>query len=257
MLFELNKNKTKGEKLKRKSFKDLEMDEVHHLQEIIATNPETLGEEFLIIQKEYHGFDDTNERLDLLALDKNKNLVVIENKLDDSGKDVTWQIIKYASYVSTFTTDDIIKVFQEYLDKNDIEENAEEKLKEFYEIEKIEELILNDGNTSQRLILVAGNFRKEITSSVLWLMNYGLNIQCIKATPYESEEKVFLDMQQIIPVKDVEDFTIKISEKEKKNEKVKRDLNKVYFEDDLLLNSNENVKKWYSNLWNYIYEKKY
>jgi RecB family endonuclease NucS len=51
----------------------------------------------LIIQKEFDGFNDTKERLDLLALDKQGNLVIIENKLDDSGKDVTWQVIKYAS----------------------------------------------------------------------------------------------------------------------------------------------------------------
>lgn len=39
------------------------------------------GEELLIIQKEFDGFDDTRERLDLLALDKDGNLVIIENKL--------------------------------------------------------------------------------------------------------------------------------------------------------------------------------
>jgi len=42
----------------------------------------------LVIQKEFDGFNETNERLDLLALDKQGNIVVIENKLDDSGKDV-------------------------------------------------------------------------------------------------------------------------------------------------------------------------
>jgi RecB family endonuclease NucS len=41
----------------------------------------------LIIQKEFAGFGDTKERLDLLALDKKGKLVVIENKLDDSGRD--------------------------------------------------------------------------------------------------------------------------------------------------------------------------
>lgn len=37
------------------------------------------------------GFDDTRERLDLLAIDKVGNLVIIENKLDDSGRDVVRQ----------------------------------------------------------------------------------------------------------------------------------------------------------------------
>jgi len=38
----------------------------------------------LIIQKEFDGFNDTRERLDLLALDKEGNIVIIENKLDDT-----------------------------------------------------------------------------------------------------------------------------------------------------------------------------
>lgn len=43
-------------------------------------------EELLIIQKEFDGFEDTRERLDLLALDKEGRLVLIENKLDDTGR---------------------------------------------------------------------------------------------------------------------------------------------------------------------------
>jgi hypothetical protein len=45
--------------------------------------PLVLGGELLVIQKEFAGFSDTQERLDLLALDKEGSLVVIENKLDD------------------------------------------------------------------------------------------------------------------------------------------------------------------------------
>ena len=65
--------------------------------------PEALGEELLIIQKEFDGFADTRERLDLLALDKDGRLVVIENKLDDSGRDVVWQALKYVAYCSNLT----------------------------------------------------------------------------------------------------------------------------------------------------------
>ena len=42
-------------------------------------------------------------------MDKSGNLVIIENKLDDSGKDVTWQSLKYASYCSGLTKENIIK----------------------------------------------------------------------------------------------------------------------------------------------------
>lgn len=55
-------------------------------------NKRTIGfrRRVLVIQKEFDGFSDTRERSDLLALDKDGDLVVIENKLDDSGNDVTW-----------------------------------------------------------------------------------------------------------------------------------------------------------------------
>ena len=69
--------------------------------------PAILGEELLIITSEYDRFDKTNERLDLLALDKDGNLVVIELKRDDSGKNVDLQAIKYAAYCSTLRLADI------------------------------------------------------------------------------------------------------------------------------------------------------
>ena len=72
----------------KRSFSDLKLTERKHLQEWIAAEPSALGEDLLIIQKEFDGFSETKERLDLLALDKQGRLVVIENKLDDSGNTV-------------------------------------------------------------------------------------------------------------------------------------------------------------------------
>jgi uncharacterized protein DUF4268 len=169
-----------------------------------------LGEELLIIQKEFSGFSDTKERLDLLALDKLGNIVVIENKLDDSGKDVTWQTIKYASYCAGLTKQEIIKIYQEYLGHK---EDAEEKLSEFFDGKEIDEIILNGGLNTQRLIMIAANFRKEVTSPVLWLLNYKIRIQCFKVTPYSLDDQLFLNVEQILPTKDTEEYTIGIANK--------------------------------------------
>ena len=97
-MFLIDQNKNRIDKIQQKSFSELGFKERENLQEWIASNPDFFGEEILIIQKEFDGFNDTKERLDLLALDKTGNIVVIENKLDDSGRDVTWQVLKYASY---------------------------------------------------------------------------------------------------------------------------------------------------------------
>lgn len=211
-MYQIDKEKNRIIKISKKSFSELGFKEREHLQEWIAYNPNVFGKELLIIQKEFANFDDTNERLDLLALDKNGNLVIIENKLDDSGKDVTWQALKYASYCSGLTKENIVKIYQEYLDKYYKDENAIENLVDFFDGQDYEEIMLNNG-FSQRIILVASNFRKEVTSTVLWLMNYKLKIQCFRATPYQFNEQLFINFEQIIPTKDAEDYMIGMAEK--------------------------------------------
>ena len=102
-MFTVNHQTNRISPVKVKSFSELGVTERNHLQEWLAHQPDCLGEELLIIQKEFDGFDDTRERLDLLALDKDGNLVIIENKLDDRGRDVVWQALKHASYSASLT----------------------------------------------------------------------------------------------------------------------------------------------------------
>lgn len=210
-MYIIDKSKNRIEKIESTTFKQLGFKEREHLQEWIANNPSCLNEDLLIIQKEFDGFNDTYERLDLLALDKQGNLVIIENKLDDTGKDVTWQVLKYASYCATLNSSQIITIFTQYLSKIGNTQSAEEVLEEFLETEDFREK-LNIGN-SQRIMMIAGEFRKEVTSSVLWLLNYGLRVQCFKATPYKLQEQLFLNMEQIIPIKEAEDFVISMANK--------------------------------------------
>jgi len=211
-MYLINKENNRIEKLDQISFSELGFREREHLQEWIAKVPSVFGEELLIIQKEFSGFTDTNERLDLLALDKNGDLVIIENKLDDAGRDVTWQALKYASYCSRLSKENIRSLFQEYLDKYHNGSDAKEILTEFLESKEYAELNLNKG-ISQRLILVAARFRKEVTSTVLWLLNYKLRIQCFRATPYVLADQLFLNLEQIIPTQDAEEFMIGMAEK--------------------------------------------
>ncbi len=211
-MYLINRSENRISKIEKKTFSELEFRERDHLQEWIANSPEILGEDLLIIQKEFDGFNDTRERLDLLALDKQKNLVVIENKLDDTGRDVTWQVLKYASYCSTLTTEQIRKIYQDYLFKQGKGESAEQNLLDFYGVSDIAELSLNSGQT-QRIMLIAGDFRKEVTSTVLWLLSYKLRIQCFKVIPYQFGEQLLLNLEQIIPIKEAEDYVISMSEK--------------------------------------------
>ena len=116
-MFIVNSTDKTTSEVKEISFREIGLRERSDLQEWIANNPIILGEELLIIQKEFDGFNDTNERLDLLALDKNGNLVVIENKLDDSGRNVVWQSLKYAGYCSSLKKEDIKETISKITDE--------------------------------------------------------------------------------------------------------------------------------------------
>ena len=211
-MYKIDKQNNNITKLEQRLFSDLGFKERENLQEWIAKNPDVLGEDLLIIQKEYDGFNNTNERLDLLALDKDANLVIIENKLDDSGRDVVWQALKYTSYCSTLTTKQIIKIYQDYLNQYEHNEDATTMILDFLEIDE-ENLILNKDD--QRIVFIANNYRREVTSTVIWLLDHNIQVQCFKATPYSMNEEIFLQIEQIIPLPETKEFMIDAKEKEK------------------------------------------
>lgn len=216
-MFTVNHQTNRISPVKKKRFSELGLAERRHLQEWLAHQPDALGEELLIIQKEFDGFDDTRERLDLLGLDKDGNLVIIENKLDDSGRDVVWQVLKYASYCASLTKGQIVEIYQQYLNRyepvtGEIDllnqpVSAVSRICEFLDAPDLDEAKMNLGN-SQRLMLVAANFRKEVTSTALWLLGQGISIQCFKVNSYALGDQILINIDQIIPTPEAKELMI-------------------------------------------------
>lgn len=221
-MYKIHTTANRIQPLETKRFSELGFSERKHLQEWLANHPQALtsedGEELLIIQKEFDGFDDTRERLDLLAIDKQGNLVLIENKLDDSGRDVVWQALKYASYCANLKKQQVVEIFQRYLDEqarenNTEPDNAQTLLLDFLGVDDLQSAQINTLK-SQRLILVAAKYRKEVTNTVLWLSQFGIDCRCFKVTLYQAEDELFLNVEQIIPTPEASDFMISMMAKE-------------------------------------------
>jgi hypothetical protein len=219
-MFRVNRGENTIRRLEERRFSDLGIREREHLQEWLAGMPEALGEELLIIQKEFDQFDETRERLDLLALDKAGNLVVIENKLDDSGRDVLWQAVKYAAYCSNFSKAQIVDIYQSYLDRYAGGGNAATLLCEFMDAEDLAELELNHGS-GQRIIFIAAKFRREVTATVLWMRSHNIDARCFRILPYTHGDELFVDLQQIIPTPEAAQFMIGMATKEIEEKTVK------------------------------------
>ena len=145
----------------------------------------------------------------LLAIDKQGNLVVIENKLDDSGRDVVWQCLKYASYCSTLSKAQVADIFGRYLERTGSAADPRQLICDFLGEDAFEDVSLNPGN-DQRLIMVAAQFRKEVTSTVLWLLKHGVFVKCFRATPFQDGDAIFLNMEQVIPLPEAEPVSLPV-----------------------------------------------
>jgi hypothetical protein len=169
------------------------------VQEWIAGSPEILDEELLVIAKELEL--PSRIRMDLLAVDKKANLVIIELKRDASGSAVDWQAITYASYCSTFTTEQIFTFHAEYL-QSSVEE-AQSRIEQFIDEEPSG---LNQGQ-SQRIFLVAREFHSDVASAGLWLRDFGVDITCIRLRAYEdSDGDLSINPEIIIPLPEARDY---------------------------------------------------
>lgn len=201
-------------------FSDFNFKERYDIQEWVESTPSILGEDLLIISKDLTFFNDTKERPDLIALDKNGNIVIIELKRDDSGFSMEWQAIKYASYLSKFKTTDILNLYEKYLThyKSDVEINPstlKQKILEFIDEDTFDEI-----NKSQRLILVSHRFAKEVISAVNWLIEkYSIGIQCVQLIPFYDKDKDshYIQASTILPVVGIEGLLIGASNKNYSN----------------------------------------
>ena len=207
-LFRVDPDTKESLRVAEVDFSQLGLQERQDIQEWIVANPEILGDDLLIIAKEFSDFDRTSERLDLLAIDRDGKLVIIELKRDHSGVDAHWQAIKYASYLRHATHEDILRMLANYERVSDGE--AEEKLMEHLGIGSLENL-----NDDQRIILASHRFAPEVTSAVLWLNDKAQVenlITCVQLVPYQDTDVLYVQTNTIIPVVGTERYSIQIGE---------------------------------------------
>ena len=211
-LFRINPDSQVSERIKEVDFAQLGLRERRDIQEWIAANPSILGEDLLIVGKEFSRFDLTNERLDLLAVDLDGKLVVIELKRDDTGADAHWQAIKYASYLRRAPAEEIVNMLAEH--KGVSQEDATNLLLQHLGVDDLNAL-LNALNNDQRIILASHRFAREVTSAALWLNSKAPGedlITCVTLTPYRDSDtdSLYIQATTIIPVPGEEGYVVSI-----------------------------------------------
>ncbi len=221
MLFVVSEDLNNIEKIESQSFVSLKVWERTHIQEWIRKHPDILGEDLLIVNMEFDRFEGSRDRLDLLALDRRGNLVVVELKRDSFAGHADLQSIRYAAMISTMTVEQLLERYVDYHKKVTGEEVSQEQLRstinDFVTLEDFEEL-----SSRPRIILCSEDFSQEITTTVLWLRGFDLDISCVRLTPYRSEGKIILVPEKIIPLRESEQYITRVQEKEEQRQESKR-----------------------------------
>lgn len=208
-LYRLTQDKL--EQLPLTSFESEGIRERSDLQRIIRDQPDVLEEGLLIVSEEFSNWEDSYLRIDLLGIGSDARLVVIELKRDERGGVMELQAIRYAAMVSNITLEQLVDAHQVYLHKRRSTENARTRIYEHLGVtEQVEPEIYTE---RPRILLVSGDFSKELTTSVLWLNQSGLNIRCMKLQLYQTGDGLLLETNQVIPLPEAERFLIQLREK--------------------------------------------
>lgn len=213
------------------SFADLKIRERGDLQRLLRTQIEVLGVDLYVLTEEFGDWEDSRRRIDLLAVDSLANLVVIELKRTNDGGHMELQAIRYASMVSTMTFERAAQIHGDFLIRiGQPSEDARERLLTFLGWEEPDE---ERFAPDVRIVLVSEDFGKELTTAVLWLRERDIDIRCIRLRPYLDGGSRLIDVQQIIPLPEAQEYQVQLREKEhieRKQRAVQNDLYRRFWQ---------------------------
>ncbi len=174
---------------------------------MIKDHIDALGDDLLVIAEEYGEFQESKRRIDLLAVDKEANLVVIELKRTTDGGHMELQAIRYAAMIANMTWDNAVETYEHYTEEDF---NAEQDLLQFL---GWDEPLRDEFGAAVRIVLAAADFSKEVTTSVLWLNEMELDITCVRLNLYKLNGELILNAEQIIPLPETERYQTGVREK--------------------------------------------
>ena len=164
---------------------------------LLRENIQVLSNDLLLVSDDSDQWN-KSEEIDLLAIDKNSNLVAIE-VLEAGSKDhESLPIVRYGTLASKFTFGNLVETYQAHLKrtkrtgldaKKSIIDHWGATLTGF----KNEELL------DLRIFFVSREFTDETIKTVDWIRNNKLDIRCIQMSSFEFGDRSIIDIDQLVP----------------------------------------------------------
>ena len=221
-IYELKDNRI--EALKETSFQEQGLRERQDMQRLLQDQIHVVDPDVMVLAEEFARWDDSRRRIDLLGLDRNAGLVVFELKRTVDGGHMELQALRYASMVSRMTFEQAVEAHAGWLAARGSTTDPEEAILDFLGWGSSDEELFGQ---DVRIVLVAADFSKELTTSVLWLNDRDLDIRCVRMKPYVNDGRVLVDVQQVIPLPEASEYIVQVREKERR-ERRSRENNRDY-----------------------------
>ncbi|MCU4750952.1 endonuclease NucS [Halobacteria archaeon AArc-curdl1] len=168
------------------------------LREWIINSPESiLGEDFRLIGREV-SVKQIGDGIDLLAIDRDANVVAIELKRGALKPKVDFQGLKYAAYTSHWDYSKLRDQFEKfkstswgktlYGDEKTFTEVLDEFCNEDYTL-----------NQDQRIVFVGESVRERLDIVLRWLSDRSIDISVIEFQLLKDGDRLYLDAEQTIP----------------------------------------------------------
>ena len=114
------------------------------------------------------------------------------------------------------TFDQVVEAHKLFLNSIGSGEDAQQRILDFLDWEAPDE---DSFAQDVRIVLASAEFSRELTSAVLWLNDKGIDIRCVKIEPFHDGQRILLDIQQVIPLPEAEQFQVQVRQKKQKEQR--------------------------------------
>lgn len=163
------------------------------LEDWLEENPEGVLEDgkLLIIGRQVS--TNLGSTIDLLAVDRVGDVVVIELKRDRTPRDTLAQALEYASFAEGLDTAQLENILRSYM--ADASLAIAEYHREYFELASDEAVAFNK---DQRIVIVGQRITAEIRQTALFLRSKGVRVTCVEFSFFQTNGGTKLLSQEIV-----------------------------------------------------------
>lgn len=161
-------------------FKDEHRESI--LENWLENNPDKIIEDgkLLIIGRQVN--TNLGSYIDLLAIDRQGDLLVIELKRDRTPRETLAQALEYCSFAEKLSYEQLDEIFRDY--SGDEALNLAQYHREYFGLIPDEAVVFNN---DQRIVIVGQKITPEIRQTSLFLRNKGVRVTCLEFTFFKAD----------------------------------------------------------------------